>query len=392
MPIDEFRAKARAWLEANAKPYDEADEYHFSLEESKRFQKALWDAGLAGITWPKEYGGQGLGAAEQVAFNQEAADFALPTGPFVIGLGMPAPTIMELGTEEMKKRHLPKMVSGEEIWCQLFSEPSGGSDVASLRTTAKRTENGWVINGQKVWTTGAQFSDFGAIIARTDPEAPKHQGITMFVVDMHHPGVTVRPLKVATGDSPFNEVFFDDVEVPADAVIGEVNRGWQASVIMLRNERVTIGASGRSRASVLSFETLADLAGERGLTEDPSVRRTLAELYAKENSTRAFGRLLHERATSGIPIGAAGSAAKLAGAELHLWTAEAVQEVFGPLYASGDPELVGVVKGALGAPGNATAGGTNEIQRNIIAERVLGLPKDPGVDRNLPFNQIRFGN
>jgi len=394
--VDEFRARARAWLQDNAKPYDEAADdgelsSSFSLEESKAFQKKLHEAGFAGITWPVEYGGQGLSVAHQAAFYEEASDFLLPTSPFLIGLGMPGPTILECGSEEMKRRYLPRMLSGEEIWCQLFSEPEGGSDVASLRTSAKRTENGWVINGQKVWTTGAQFSDYGTILARTDPESPKHAGITMFVVDMHDPGVTVRPLRVATGHAPFNEVFFDGVEVSDDAVIGEVNRGWQAAVVMLRNERVTIGASGRSRANPLAFESLAELAASRGHTDDPGVRRRLAQVYARENATRAFGRLLHERALAGIEIGATGSAAKLAGAELHLWLSDVVQELFGPELVLGGDDLASVVTSAIASPGNATAGGTNEIQRNIIAERVLGLPKDPGVDRNVPFNQLRFG-
>ncbi|TDD45100.1 dehydrogenase [Nonomuraea terrae] len=393
--IDEFRARARAWLEQNAKPFDEAAGHDgegtsVPLEESKRFQKALWEAGFAGITWPKEYGGQGLGAEELIAFNQEAADFELPTGPFVIGLGMPGPTILELGTEEQKRRHLPPMLRGEEIWCQLFSEPSAGSDVASLQTTATRTETGWVVNGQKVWTSGAQYSDFGAILARTDPTVPKHKGITMFIVDMHHPGVTVRPLVVATGHAPFNEVFFDNVEVPADAVIGEVDKGWDAAVVMLRNERVAIGAGGRARTNALGYDSLLEAARTRGLESDPAIRRRLALLYARESALTAYGRVLHEETTAGIQIGARGSAAKLAGAELALWAADLAQDILGSDLALGSADLDRVVAAVVGAPGGAVAGGTNEIQRNIVGERVLGLPKDPGVDRNTPFNQLKL--
>ncbi|MER6979742.1 acyl-CoA dehydrogenase family protein [Streptomyces carpinensis] len=393
--IEEFRARALAWLEKNAKPFDEAAEYDLEgssvpLEESKRFQKALWEAGFAGITWPREYGGQGLGPEELIAFNQEAADFDLPVGPFVIGLGMPGPTILELGTEAQKKRYLPPLLRGDEIWCQLFSEPSGGSDVASLQTTARRTGNGWVINGQKVWTSGAQWSDFGTIIARTDPTVPKHQGITMFIVDMHHPGVTVRPLVVATGQAPFNEVFFDNVEVPTDAVVGEVNQGWGAAVVMLRNERVTIGTGTRARSNPLGFDSLLELARARELETDTAVRRRLAMLYARESSLTAYGRVLHEETTAGAEIGARGSAAKLAGAELALWAADLAQDIIGSDIALGGADVERVITAIVAAPGGATAGGTNEIQRNIIGERVLGLAKDPGVDRNTPFNQLKL--
>ncbi|MCU1641344.1 MAG: acd [Nocardia sp.] len=391
MSLDEFRTEARAWLETNATPFAEAGgDLPASIEECKRFQNALWQAGFAGITWPEKYGGQGLGAAELLAFTQEAADFSLPTQPFIIGLGMPGPTILELGTEEQKLRYLPSLLRGEEIWCQLFSEPGTGSDVASLRTTATRTEDGWVINGQKIWTSGAQWSDFGAIIARTDPTVPKHQGITMFIVDMHSPGVTVRPLVVATGDAAFNEVFFDDVRVPADAVIGEVNQGWAAAVVMLRNERVAIGAGGRRRADPLGFDALLEVARSRGRTGDPAVRRRLAELYARESSVTAFGRLLHEETIAGQAIGARGSAAKLAGAELSLWAAEFAGDLLGAELALGYPEVRAVAGAVIAAPGYAIAGGTNEIQRNIIGERILGLPKDPGIQRDVPFNQLRL--
>ncbi|PRZ41235.1 alkylation response protein AidB-like acyl-CoA dehydrogenase [Antricoccus suffuscus] len=394
MPADEFRTKALTWLTEHARPFaGESADGNFapSLKESKAFQKSLWEAGLAGITWPKEYGGQGLGEDEVIAFNEVASDFLLPTGPFVIGLGMPGPTILELGTEEQKKRHIPPMLSGDEIWCQLFSEPNGGSDVASLQTSAVRTEMGWLINGQKVWTSGAQFSDFGAILVRTDPTVPRHSGITMFIVDMHHPGVTVRPLVVATGDAPFNEVYFDDVEVPLDAVIGEVNQGWAAAVVMLRNERVTIGAGGRSRSNPLGYDALREIAADIGTADDTGVRRRLANLYARETAVAAFGRVLHEGALAGNPIGARGSAAKLAGAELGLWASDAAEDIVGQDIALLTGKSAKAARMILRAPGSATAGGSNEIQRNIVAERVLGLPKDPGAaDRKTPFNQLKL--
>src|ERR1700722_10791669 len=278
--VTDFRNRARAWLAENAPRRAAADDEsggpaRADIAAQKAFQARLYDAGFAGITWPREYGGQGLTNAEQIAFGQAARDYALPVGAFVIGLGMPGPTILELGSEEQKKRYLPKLLRGEEIWCQLFSEPSSGSDVAALITTAVRDGDGWVLNGQKVWTSGAQYSDYGAVIARTDPTVPKHNGITMFIVDMHAPGVTVRPLKVATGAAPFNEVFFDQVRLPADAVIGEVNDGWRAAVIMLRNERVAIGTMAAPRTSPLSYHSLTKLAATLG-RDDQGTARALA--------------------------------------------------------------------------------------------------------------------
>jgi len=392
--VTDFRNRARAWLAENAprRGADDESSIRADIAAQKAFQAKLYDAGFVGLTWPKEYGGQGLTNAEQIAFGQETRNYALPVGAFFIGIGMPGPTILELGTEEQKKRYLPKMLRGEEIWCQLFSEPAAGSDVASLTTTAVRDDDGWVLNGQKVWTSGAQYSDYGAVIARTDPTVPKHNGITMFIVDMHAPGVTVRPLKVATGHTPFNEVYFDQVRLPADAVIGEVNDGWRAAVVMLRNERVNIGTMGAPRTSPLSYHSLSSLAAKQGNAADPGLSRKLAELYVRERSVSLFGQLLREEAMSGRDPGARGSVAKLAGAELGTYASLVAADVLGPAVAASDREEVrDVLNAALSMPGSSIAGGTNEIQRNIIGERVLGLPKDPGVDRSTPFNQLRVG-
>jgi alkylation response protein AidB-like acyl-CoA dehydrogenase len=392
--VTDFRNRARAWLAENAPRRGGADDESATradLAAQKEFQARLYDAGFVGLTWPKEYGGQGLTNAEQIAWGQEARRYVLPVGVFFIGIGMPGPTILELGTEQQKQRYLPKMLRGEEIWCQLFSEPAAGSDVASLTTTAVRDDDGWVLNGQKVWTSGAQYSDYGAVLARTDPAVPKHNGITMFIVDMHAPGVTVRPLKVATGHTPFNEVFFDQVRLPADAVIGEVNDGWRAAVVMLRNERVNIGTMGAPRTSPLSYHSLSSLAAKQG-SADPGLSRKLAELYVRERSVSLFGQLLREEAMSGRDPGARGSVAKLAGAELGTYASLVAADVLGPAVAASDSEEVrDVLNAALSMPGSSIAGGTNEIQRNIIGERVLGLPKDPGVDRSTPFNQLRVG-
>jgi alkylation response protein AidB-like acyl-CoA dehydrogenase len=393
---DDFRARARAWLVANAPRRGAADDdgeaSPTTIADQKAFQAKLYDAGFAGITWPEAYGGQGLTGLEQLAWSQEAREFDLPNGAFFIGLSMPGNTILEIGTEAQKTRYLPAMLRGEEIWCQLFSEPGAGSDVASLQTSAVRDGDEWVLNGQKVWTSGAQYSDFGAIIARTDPTKPKHSGISMFIVDMHAPGVTVRPLKVATGHSPFNEVFFDNVRMPADALIGEENKGWDAAVVMLRHERIAIGTMSGGRTNPLGYESLRDLAAGLGRTSEPGVRRSLAELYARSRGMGLFATLLREEAQAGRMPGARGSVAKLAGSDLGRFAGTVAADVLGDQLAGFDSdELAAVTTMIVAAPGSAIAGGTSEIQRNIIGERVLGLAKDPGVDRSTPFNQLRVG-
>jgi alkylation response protein AidB-like acyl-CoA dehydrogenase len=396
---EDFRSRARTWLAANAprRGSDEEAEAQVRgqaavLAEQKEFQARLYDAGFAGITWPAEYGGQGLGSAEQIAWSQESRDYDLPNGVFFIGISMPGNTLLEVGTEEQKKRYLRKMLRGEEIWCQLFSEPGAGSDVASLQTSAVRDGDDWILNGQKVWTSGAQYSDFGAILARTDPAQPKHNGISMFIVDMHAPGVTVRPLKVATGHSPFNEVFFDNVRIPADGLVGEVNKGWDAAVVMLRHERIAIGTMGGSRTSPLAFDSLRDLAAGLGRTSDQGVRRELAELYARGRAMQLFALLLREETMAGRMPGARGSVAKLAGSELGRFAGNVAADVLGDQLAGFDAEeFAAVSTSIIAVPGGAIAGGTSEIQRNIIGERVLGLAKDPGVDRSTPFNQLRVG-
>jgi alkylation response protein AidB-like acyl-CoA dehydrogenase len=390
----DYRGRVRAWLTAHAPGPLTGLTPEEWLRRAKEFQAALYDAGFAGITWPEEVGGQGLGTAEQQVFSEEAVEFDLPTHPFAIGLGMCGPTLVDLGTPEQKRRYLPKLLRGEEIWCQLFSEPGAGSDVASLQTRAVRDGDGWVVTGQKVWTTGAQWSDFGALLARTDPDRPKHAGITMFIVDMRAPGVTVRPLRDMSGNAPFNEVYFDDVRVPADAVIGRLGQGWQAAVVMLGHERVSIGASRPARGSALTYDALLGLARREGVTGVPAQRERLAELYAHERALDLFNARMRQETAAGHPPGARGSVAKLAGA-LQLRRAIAVAGelaganavAWGPEDRPGDDLALGINS----APASSIAGGTNEVQRNIIGERILGLPKEPQVGRDVPFRELRVG-
>ncbi|MBC3193581.1 acyl-CoA dehydrogenase family protein [Pseudonocardia sp. C8] len=392
--LQEYRRALRTWLEKHA-PGPVAglsgEEY---LRTAREFQAALHDAGYAGITWPREMGGQGLGQAEQQVFADEAAAYDLPLYPFMIGMGMCGPTVVDLGTAEQQRRYLPPLLRGEEIWCQLFSEPGAGSDVASLQTRAVRDGDRWVVNGQKVWTTNAQFADFGALLARTDPDRPKHAGLTMFVVDMHAPGVTVRPLKDMSGRAPFNEVYFDDVEIPAQDVLGEIGGGWAAAVTMLGHERVSIGGRQRARSNPLEFASLAELARRTGAGRDPVRRDRLAELYAHERALELLNVRMRQEAAAGRSPGARGSVAKLAGALQARRAIEVAGEIAGADAVAWDPGDERAAELALAinsAPASSIAGGTNEIQRSIIGERILGLPKEPQVDRDVPFRDLAVG-
>jgi len=390
----DYRSTARAWLREHAPGPARGLDAAGLLSRAREFQAALYAAGYSGITWPTEAGGRGLGTAEAQAFSDEAAEYDLPTGPFVIGMGMCGPTLVDLGTPEQQSRYLPTLLSGEEIWCQLFSEPGAGSDVASLQAKAVRADDGWVLNGQKVWTTNAQWADYGAVLARTDPDRVKHAGITMFIVDMHAPGVTVRPLRDMSGRAPFNEVYFDDVQLAGDSVIGEVNQGWHAAVVMLGHERISIGAGRRPRSNPLEFASLVALARSAGVAGEPGVREKLADLYAHERALELFNVRMRQETAAGNPPGARGSVAKLAGAMLLRRAIETAGEVAGPAAVGWDPDDTRGPELALGinsAPASSIAGGTNEIQRGIIGERILGLPKEPQVDREVPFRELKVG-
>jgi alkylation response protein AidB-like acyl-CoA dehydrogenase len=396
-----FSARVRAWLEQNAARLDlvsdDEGESLAGLEVAKQFQAALFDAGLAGLSWPERYGGQGLTMEHQLVFNVEAEDYVLPTGPFIIGLGMCAPTLLEFGTEEQRLRHVPKMLRGDEVWCQLFSEPGAGSDVAGLQTRAVRDGDEWVVNGQKVWTSGGHYSDFGLLIARTNVDVPKHLGISMFVVDMRSPGVTVRPLRQMTGDTGFNEVFFDDVRIPAANLVGEVDRGWQAAIATLMNERVSIGAGGGGlgrRIGGGEFSSLVELARAHGVLRDPVLRQSLAGIYIEQRLLELLSERIRADVQAGRTPGPEGSIAKLAGSALHRSAADLAVEILGEAGAAwptGDQDSQRWTHALLQGPGNSIAGGTPEIMRNILGERVLRLPKEPQVDRDIPFRARKVG-
>ncbi|HEX4906622.1 MAG TPA: acyl-CoA dehydrogenase family protein [Acidimicrobiales bacterium] len=393
-----FRDKVRAFLAEHApkrqkRSDDEEDTFEATVADvptQKAFQAALYDAGLAGITWPKPWG-QGLTSEFQRVFNEEAAGYELPTSMYTIGLGMVIPTMLEFGTDEQRERYVAKALRGEEVWSQLFSEPGAGSDVASLQTKAERDGDEWIINGQKVWTTGAQLSDYGAIIARTNPDNPKHRGITMFIIDFHAPGVEIRPIKQINGGSGFNEVFFSDVRVPDSWRIGEVDDGWRCAIAMLMNERVAIGAGGGGGRGV-GIKALTKLARERGVLDDPRVRQGIADIYIRQQIMGYIGLRIRAAVTTGKAPGPEGSIAKLAGALLSRRTSDLAISIAG---AGGqaweDPKQSRWAQLVLSTPASRIAGGTDEVQRNIIGERVLALPKEPQVDRDIPFKELKVG-
>ncbi|GIH26793.1 acyl-CoA dehydrogenase [Acrocarpospora phusangensis] len=377
MDLAEYRSAARAWLAEN-----------LPASDPKTFMAALHDAGYSGITWPAEWGGQGLTQAEERAFAAVARDFSLPTYVFSIGLGMCGPTLLDRGTPAQKERYVRRLLRGEEIWCQLFSEPGAGSDVAGLQAKAERVEGGWLVNGQKVWTSVAQHADLGLLLTRTNVDVPKHKGLTMFVVDMHAPGVTVRPLRDMTGRSNFNEIFFDDVHIPDENRIGDVDDGWSVAVTTLLHERLSIssgvGMSGQ-RDDPSSFEALSASVD----TGDPVVRDQLVELYVRSRALALFNQRLAQETKAGIFPGARGSAAKLLLAELTSFGADLGVSLAGPeAVADGHP-----LGAALAlAPALSLGGGTNEIMRNIIGDRVLNLPPEPRVDKNVPFKDLKVNS
>jgi len=396
--LAEFRLKARSFLAEHApKRASRRDGEGAPLEATvadvatqKKFQAALADAGLAGLTWPKPWG-PGLTAEHQRVFNEEAAGYDLPTTAYIIGLGMVIPTMIEFGTDAQRERYVAKALRGEEIWSQLFSEPGAGSDVASLQMRAERDGDEWVLNGQKVWTTGAQLSDFGAVIARTNPDQPKHRGITMFIVDFHAPGVEIRPLRQMNGGSGFNEVFFTDVRVPDANRIGDVDDGWRCAIAMLMNERVAIGSGGGGGRSA-GVKPLIELACRCGVADAPIVRQGIADVYIRGQIMSYIGQQTRAAVKAGKAPGPGGSIGKLAGAQLSLRTADLAMAIAG---AGGqaweDTRDARWALGVLSAPASRIAGGTDEVQRNIIGERVLGLPKDPAVDKDVPFRDILVG-
>jgi alkylation response protein AidB-like acyl-CoA dehydrogenase len=379
-----FLARVREWLDAHTAARapqrgGDPDTEARHVAAGKAFRAALADAGLAGITVPTQYGGAGLGIAQDTAFARAIRGRESFEDVFGIGTGMCVPVLLTLGTEQQKTRYVPPLLRGAEIWCQLFSEPEAGSDLASLRTRAVRQDDGsWLVSGQKVWTTYAHHADFALLLARTDPDAPKHAGLTMFVVDMHAAGISARPLRQSTGDSEFNEVFLDDLRLPADAVLGEINGGWHAATVMLMNERVMIGREPLSMSPPVDFAKLRQLILDRDLGDDTAATVRLADVFLLERGLQLLGHKVAAGLNVGTDPGPFASISKLGAAQLARLTTETAYDLAGPDAAAWDPDdaAAGVWSySVLFAPALGIAGGTDQIQRTIIADRLLGLPR-----------------
>jgi alkylation response protein AidB-like acyl-CoA dehydrogenase len=394
-----FRAEARAWLEANAEPRN--DRSSAPLDHSpeaearawqamKDWQRKKYDGGWAAITWPVEYGGRGGTPIESMIFNEEQSRFDVPVGFIAASLGMIGPALMRFGTDE-QKRYLKPMLRGDEVWCQLFSEPEAGSDLAAVRTRAHVEGDELVINGQKVWTTSANFADKGFIVLRTNPDVPKHKGISFALIDMRQSGVEVRPLVTMRGDRHFNEVFLTDVRTPVDHVVNGIDNGWPVTTFVLMNEGAFIGTNVQTRTTATS---LIEAALSEGRLEEQLVRQRLGEAYARE---RVLG-LLQERLKAALLEGRMpevdGSVLKIMAAEWgneRAVTANWLQGARG-LLAGSDAPLHGLWQDQVLSRGsNAVGGGTLEVHRNGLGERALGLPREPRFDRDIPFKDLKTG-
>ena len=395
---EQFEAEARAFLDANAQrrpeetfvwgqgsdnvslfPERTPEQQAIDLAASRAWAQQVFDAGFGWITGPPELGGRGLSSEYQRIWGRVASEYQTPSlSIYGIGLGMVAPTILAHATEEVKEAYLRKMWRGDIVACQLFSEPSSGSDLASLQTRAVRDGDEWVLNGQRVWTSGAQVSDIGEIICRTDPELPKHRGLTGFVVDMHAPGVEVRPLRQMTGGASFNEVFFTDVRVPDSHRLGEVNGGWTVALTTLMNERAAIGGGGGG-VGLPTSARLIEVARATGTNTDPLVRQQLAEIVINDRVAGYTNRRAMAKIAQGQLPGPEMSLAKLSLTANMVRTYEALSSMLGPklVVDTGDWGTYAWTQYLLGVPGMRIAGGSDEVMRNIIGERVLGLPKEP---------------
>ena len=381
-----FRAEARAWLEQHAVPKGHPDDFSVGafgdldedtyVDRVRAWQRTLRDGGYAALTWPESAGGGGQPPIHQAIFNQEQAAFGVTTGPFVIAIGMVGPTLLRHGSAEQQSRFLPPMLAGDELWCQLFSEPGAGSDLASLSTRAVRDGDEFVVTGQKVWTSAVSRARWGILLVRTDPDAPKRDGITYLIVDMSTPGIDARPLRQMTGDAHFAEVFLDEVRVPVENVVGEIDGGWAPAKTTLTAERGAIAGGSTG----VDASALIELARSYGRADEPLVRQRLARLHASQEVLRFLRYRTLTALSQGRRPGSEASVMKLAYADhLSALTAAALH-IQGPV-ATLDGDLLPAQgmwsRRFLHSPSLHIAGGSDQIQRNIIGEQVLGLPREP---------------
>ena len=412
MSVEDFASKARVFLEANAERKEVKKKFTWGegtdnvsmfeersrdaemevLRKAKEWQAKRFDNGFGWITGPTEYGGAGLSNAHERAYNQVEREYrTAPLGVFQIGLGMVAPTILAHASDVAKEKYIRAMWRADIVGCQLFSEPGAGSDLASVQAKAERDGDEWLITGQKVWTSGAQFSDIGEIICRTDPSLPKHKGLTGFIVDMRAPGVEIRPLRQMTGGASFNEVFFNEVRVRDDHRLGEVNNGWNVALTTLMNERASIGSSDGGENNM--YTRLLAMIRHYELDKDPLVRDMLADLYINTRVAGFTSQRATDKMRAGQLPGPEMSIGKMALVDNQKRMNDLVAHVLGAklVVDTGEWGTYAWSQLLLGAPGMRIAGGSDEVMRNIVGERVLGLPKDVGIDSKSAFRDIKVG-
>jgi len=395
--LDSWLASARAWLAEHAPGYSGKAREGLTMAEDlalgQRWQALKSEAGYACITIPLRYGGGGGSDMQKILFEAEEKVWDLPTTYFGISLGMPVPMILRYGSEAVKDELLPKAIRGEQIWCQLFSEPAAGSDLAALTLKASRDGEGWRLNGQKLWTSWAQYSDWGIIVTRSDPTVPKHAGLTYFYLDMKSEGIEVRTIRKLAGESEINEVFFNNVYVPDSQRMGEVGGGFKVAIETLMVERYAVSDEACGGISGERFIELAARARIRGrpALEDGEVRRLLADTLVERQGLRSIHRRAMEAIAAGNEPGPEGAIRKLLIAKRRLRLAAAAMDLMGPdalVYDSSQPQSRDPVNAWIEAPPIRIAGGTDEILRNTIAEKVLRLPQDYRPDKRVPFNQL----
>jgi acyl-CoA dehydrogenase len=412
MSVEDFASKARVFLEANAERKEVKKKFTWGegtdnvsmfeersrdaemevLRKAKEWQAKRFDNGFGWITGPTEYGGAGLSNAHERAYNQVEREYrTAPLGVFQIGLGMVAPTILAHASDVAKEKYIRAMWRADIVGCQLFSEPGAGSDLASVQAKAERDGDEWLITGQKVWTSGAQFSDIGEIICRTDPSLPKHKGLTGFIVDMRAPGVEIRPLRQMTGGASFNEVFFNEVRVRDDHRLGEVNNGWNVALTTLMNERASIGSSDGGENNM--YTRLLAMIRHYELDKDPIVRDMLADLYINTRVAGFTSQRATDKMRAGQLPGPEMSIGKMALVDNQKRMNDLVAHVLGAklVVDTGEWGTYAWIQLLLGSPGMRIAGGSDEVMRNIVGERVLGLPKDVGIDSKSAFRDIKVG-
>ena len=393
-----FRAEARTFLDANAErkspgaSFETPDSVDELIIAAKAWQAKKAAAGFAGITQPEKYGGRGGTTLERVIYDQEEANYITPIGVYEIGLGMCIPTMLAYATEDQKKRYAPPAFRGEEIWCQLFSEPQAGSDLANLRLRAEQDGDDWILNGQKIWTSGAHFCDYGVIVTRSDPSLPKHKGLTYFFLDMKSPGVECRPIHQISGASNFNEVFFTDVRVPDSQRLGKIGDGWRVSLTTLMNERLAIGERPPPAFEEI-FQLAKEIELEGGMSiEDAGVREKLADWYVDGRGVTLTRFRSLTALSRGQDPGPENSIGKAITGKMRQDIASFgmdLMDISGAVFDMDNAPMRAMFQDALlSAPSGRIAGGSDEILRNIIAERVLGLPQDVRVDKGIPFSEL----